>query len=246
MTTHSVKIFKRFLTAFFMIAALAGFNPRLFAKPSLLGTSGLVMIPTAASIPQGSFSMALVRPNISDLNRKPNEQTPLKVFAYGFQYGLTKEIEFAAMQNQIESAGTKTMLSVKYALFPESAKSPGVSIGTIYEPSDSVLYYQDISAKSEARTSLYAVASHTLQFPEEFAKKYTLRGHVGMGNKRIDGLFAGLDVQFSKVVKFSAEYDSSSYNYGLDVFLSPAIVLSGFTQKDRFGFGLSVSVMPKK
>jgi len=149
------------------------------------------------------------------------------------------------MQNQIETFGTKTMLSTKYALFPESAKSPGVSIGAMYEPSDSVLYYKDKNAALDARTSVYVVASHGLQFPEYFSKKYALHGHVGIGSKRIDGLFAGIDIQFSKVVKLSAEYDSNAYNMGLDVALSPAIVLSGFTQKDRFGFGLSVSVFPK-
>lgn len=216
------------------------------AKPTLLGASGLVVIPTASHLGQGSFSISFMRPNLSDIDHKNNEAEPVKVFTYGFQYGVTKDIEIGAVQNQIEKSATKTIVSAKYGLMKESEKSPGVSIGTIYEPAESISTFEDLKKTDGSRTSLYAVASHTLQFPESLAKKYTLRGHVGVGTKRIEGFFAGLDVRYSKAVNLSAEYDSNGYNYGVDVYLSPAIVLSGFTQKDRVGFGLSVNVSPRK
>lgn len=234
------------LLSFFVFGSVFSFSRQACAKPTLLGATGLVIIPTASQIGQGNFSIAFMRPNLSDLNHKNSEAEPVKVFTYGVQYGITKDIEFGAIQSKVGDVAAKTIISAKYALSHENEKSPGISIGTIYEPAETISAFDDLKKTDGSRTSVYAVASHTLQFPESFAKKYTLRGHIGLGTRRIDGFFAGLDVKYSKAVKFSAEYDSSAYNYGVDVFLSPAIVLSGFTQKDRFGFGLSVNVLPKK
>lgn len=235
-----------FFLSFVVFLCVSLFSQNVFAKPTLLGTSGLVVIPTASGIGQGNFSVAFMRPNLSDLNHKKNEQEPVKVFTYGFQYGITKEIEIGAVQDKIENTSSKTIFSAKYDIVQENQKSPAVSIGTIYEPAETINSFEDLTEKSNgSRTSIYAVASQTLQFPENLSKRYTLHGHLGLGTKRIDGFFAGVDMRYTKAVRLSAEYDSSSYNYGMDVFLSPAIVLSGFTQKDRFGFGLTVNVSPR-
>ncbi|MGI6093075.1 MAG: YjbH domain-containing protein [Veillonellaceae bacterium] len=122
-----------------------------------------------------------------------------------------------------------TMLNAKYGLIPETILTPGLAIGI-----------EDATDKKDR--SLYAVASKGL--PLGF------RVHVGTGNGRYDGLFAGIEKQISPLgmitgnsvfpaTSLIAEYDGEDMNYGARISVVPGLKVDAGWRNHETYFGFS-------
>ncbi|CUH94540.1 putative secreted protein [Propionispora sp. 2/2-37] len=119
-------------------------------------------------------------------------------------------------------------LQAKVSLLPEAMLTPAVALGV-----------EDITG--EQQRSWYAVASKSL--PDG------IRLHIGAGNGRFDGLFAGVEKRLKRVsvlpgktfpaAALMAEYDGSSMNVGIRFMVNPAVKIDTGWRDHHTYFGLS-------
>jgi hypothetical protein len=146
-----------------------------------------------------------------------------------FNTNLTKGLEVGVAGFRYDDKDNKTMLNAKYSLIPEKVLIPGLAIGV-----------ED--ATNEKDRSLYAVASKGLPFG--------FRIHVGAGNGRYDGVFAGIEKQLSPLglvtgnnvfpaTSLIAEYDGKDMNYGARISVVPGLKVDAGWRNDETYFGIS-------
>lgn len=123
----------------------------------------------------------------------------------------------------------KNCVNAKWGVVPETILTPGLAVGA-----------EDI-ANTDKRT-LYAVASKSLPFG--------FRLHVGMGNGRYDGAFAGIEKTVNPIgmitgsntfpaTTFMAEYDGHGMNYGARLSIVPGVKLDAGYRQHQTCFGVS-------
>lgn len=146
-----------------------------------------------------------------------------------FNTNLTGRLEIGAAGFRYDNQDNKTMINAKYGLVPETILTPGLAIGV-----------ED--AGDEKDRSLYAVASKGL--PLGF------RVHVGTGNGRYDGLFAGIEKQISPLglitgnsvfpaTSLIAEYDGKEMNYGARISVVPGLKVDAGWRNHEAYYGFS-------
>lgn len=147
-----------------------------------------------------------------------------------FNTNLTKRLEIGAAGFRYDGdQDNMTMINAKYGLVSETILTPGLAIGI-----------ED--AADEKDRSLYAVASKGL--PLGF------RVHVGTGNGRYDGLFAGIEKQISPLglitgnsvfpaTSLIAEYDGKDMNYGARISVVPGLKVDAGWRNHEAYYGFS-------
>lgn len=116
-------------------------------------------------------------------------------------------------------------LNLKYALAGEKILTPGIAVGL-----------EDITDEDD-RTA-YIVASKGLVGG--------VRAHIGLGNGRYDGLFAGIEVGLTngfilpKTV-LVAEHDGSDFNYGLRIGLTEDLKVHVGERNDHTYVGVTLT-----
>lgn len=107
--------------------------------------------------------------------------------------GFANKVEFSWSGVRPEQGGNRNELNVKFGLIGEKVLLPGVVFGV-----------SDLTA--ERQRSYYAVTSKSLPFG--------YRLHIGAGNGRYDGVFAGVEKRFFPGITTIVEYDGRHFNFG--------------------------------
>lgn len=132
-----------------------------------------------------------------------------------FNTNVAPNLELGVAAFRYDGQSNKNYFNAKFALLPETILTPGVAVGV-----------EDIS-NSEQR-SVYAVASKALPFG--------FRIHVGTGDGRFNGVFAGLEKTINPLSVITgrnafpattliAEYDGKTMNYGARLSIVPGLKL---------------------
>jgi hypothetical protein len=174
--------------------------------PSHEGISGLIRIPTADVIPDGSYRVGASFID-SDYTRGAHagrsDMIPTFVnvgllpgLEMGFRLNIFPDVEPLRFPNWHYS--TDRSVFAHYQLWPQHGSLPAVAIGA-----------QDISFRDDAEVvgrAEYIVATQQLG---------ALRLHLGRGTKRLSGLFGGAEYCISPGLAVIGEYDTDWFNYGL-------------------------------
>lgn len=193
------------------------------ASPSFRGYSGLVVVPTADTLNMGEFSFGAMAEDVGDFDASD-------LFV---NYGPADNLEIGF--NSISLSGVddrETIINTKYRFLTESETKPGIAFGLI-----------DLTNEIEATG--YMVASKSLArgvsiFDNDITN---MRGHIGFGGGRLDGLFLGLSAFVGNRVMFSLEWDSKDTNLGFRFTpvrgLRLHAALFDVGGRDDFGLGIS-------
>jgi len=184
----------RRLAVVFSLLVLLGLPAAVAAAPSLLGPTGLVLIPTAETLGMTGFNVGASGIRVDD--------GPDQSALYG-NVGLQPGLEVGFIREKSEGSGAETLLNAKARLFKPPLGRISVAAGMM-----------DITDQTD-RTP-YLVLSHTLG-----AGVLTSVGpvtlpqlHIGVGGGMIDGLFAGVSTTVNQRVGVMAEYDGDHVNLG--------------------------------
>jgi hypothetical protein len=205
------------------LLALLALAPPAWAAPSLLGPTGLLLIPTAETLGATQFNLGL-----SGIRA---DEGPDQSILYG-NVGLLPEFELGFTREKPQNAGAETLLNAKVRLLRPPLGKLSLAAGMM-----------DISNQID-RTP-YLVLSHTLGagLVRGVGPVELLQIHLGVGGGRLDGLFGGVSLTINHRLQVMAEYDSEHVNIGARIPLALKLdatlaALDGF---EELAAGLSFS-----
>lgn len=174
--------------------------------PSHEGISGLIRIPTADVIPDGSYRVGasfIDSEHTRGAHAGRSDMIPTFVnvgllpgLEMGFRLSIFPDVKPIRFPNWHYS--TDRSIFAHYQLWPQHGNLPAVAIGA-----------QDISFRDDAQVvgcAEYIVVTQQLG---------DLRLHLGRGTKRLSGLFGGAEYRLSPSLAAIGEYDTDWFNYGL-------------------------------
>ena len=176
------------------VALLATAISTAGAAPSFRGYTGLVIVPNADSLNKGEFNFGVMTEDTGKFEAND-------VFG---NYGLIDNLEVGSNSHRIPGAGEReTLVNAKYRFMPETEDKAGVAFG-LFDLTD------------EIESTAYVVISKSLVrglsiFDNEITN---LRGHIGFGGGRLDGMFVGLSGFLGNRIMISVEWDSRDTNFG--------------------------------
>ena len=146
-----------------------------------------------------------------------------------FEINLADRLEVGVARIHNDYHGSDTFFNAKYSLLSETLMGPGLAVGV-----------ED--GFNDGQRSLFAVASKGLPFG--------LRLHIGAGNGRFDGTFAGLEKTWNPVggvtgnnvfpaTTLLVEYDGHRMNYGARLALLPGLKMNAGWQDHHFYTGIT-------
>lgn len=146
-----------------------------------------------------------------------------------FNTNLAPNLELGVAAFRYDGQSNKNYLNAKFAVVPETVLTPGLAIGV-----------ENIS--SGDNRSAYVVASKAL--PLGF------RMHVGTGNGRFNGVFAGIEKTINPIsiitgnnafpaTSLIAEYDGKNMNYGARMSIVPGLKLDAGVRNHDGYVGIS-------
>lgn len=205
------------------VLALAVMPAAGWASPSLLGPTGLLLIPTADSLGLSQWNVGGAW-----LTSEAEDATAL----YG-NLGLgIKGLEVGATWLNVEDADGELMLNAKFHLPQPVPVKLSVAAGVI-----------DLTDAVDA--SPYLVLSHMIGGGLILQNGLCTapQVHVGIGGGQLDGLFGGLSAVVAEKVSVMAEYDGSEINLGarLPVAANVELTAAALDGLDDFGVGVSLS-----
>jgi len=184
----------RLLGLFVCVVLLTAATCGVQCAPSFRGYTGLVVIPTADTLNSGEFNFGVMTEDTGQFNAND-------IFT---NYGPTDNLEVGFDSHLgIDQTERETLINAKYKFLPETEDKAGVAFGLI-----------DLT--NEIQSTAYAVASKSLvRRANIFDSDVTsIRGHIGIGGGRLNGLFFGLSAFAGNRVMFSFEWDSMDVNLG--------------------------------
>ncbi len=175
--------------------------------PSHEGTSGLIRIPTADVIPDGSYRVGasfLDAAHARGAHEGQGDMIPTFVnigflpnLELGFRLTVFPDLEPARFPRWDYS--TDRSLFAHYRLWPQHGSLPAVAIGA-----------QDIQVRD-----VHSEAIGRVEYIVAIEQVGNLRMHLGRGTKRLSGLFGGAEYRLSPRLVVIGEHDTDWFNYGL-------------------------------
>jgi len=178
--------------------------------PTLLGTTGLIMTPTADVLPSESvlFGLTLTNKTWSYFDRGDSDN-----YTYFFVVGFLPRVEisvhatYAPKDRLISSGDTQGTndrgASGRLLLLTEGDRRPALAVGI-----------DDVRGTRRFH-SLYAVTSKGVRLPSHFL----IRGSLGFGsdqleaqNHILDGVFGGAEIRYEDMVGIALDYDTEKWN----------------------------------
>lgn len=178
--------------------------------PTLLGTTGLIMTPTADVLPSETilFGLTLTNKTWSYFDRGDSDN-----YTYFFVVGFLPRVEISihatyAPNDRLISTGDRQGTNDRGAsgrllLLPEGDRRPGLAVGI-----------DDVRGTRRFH-SLYAVTSKGFRLSSDFL----VRGSLGYGsdqlkaqNHVLDGGFGGGEVRYRDVAGIALDYDTEKWN----------------------------------
>lgn len=177
------------------LALLAAGSAAAQTAPSFRGYTGLVIVPTADVVAEREYNFGVMTEETDDFEAND-------VFA---NYSPTSDLEIGI--NSFRGVGSRdreAVINAKYRFLPETQDRAAVALGLT-----------DLTG--EVKSTAYVVASMSVaRGVSLFGSRITnIRGHLGVGGGRLDGLFGGLSLFVGNRVMFSAEWDSEDTHLGL-------------------------------
>lgn len=165
-----------------------------YSAPSFRGYTGLVVVPTADVLEEGDWDAGVMTEDIDELDAND-------IF---LNYGAAQSLEVGINSAlPVDFDERETLVNGKYQLMPETESRAAVAFGLI-----------DFTDEVEA-TAYMVVSKSLVRGIRAFDSDITnLRGHIGFGGGRLDGMFVGLSAFIGNRAMFSVEYDSSDVNLG--------------------------------
>jgi Exopolysaccharide biosynthesis protein YbjH len=197
------------------LVGLATVRPAL-AAPNYLGSTGLLMTPSADVL------------QLREWNAHVHGSEDFTT--YGASFGLFENLEVGVTGYDFKhGGGTNALINAKYRLVPESKSVPAIAVGAV-----------DISDEFNVDPSIYLVISKALGMVSPGGTTgLQLRGHVGVGQGIYDTVFGGVDLILTPRLLLMAEYDSSDFNFGARLGLTPEVRADLSVLDGKFGAGLS-------
>ncbi len=237
---HDLRSFRDELTGPYLAAnpgRLAGVRCSMpqqswICGPSHEGISGLIRIPTADVIPDGSYRAGV---SYIDANHMRTPHTgKSEMIPFFINIGLLPHLEiggrltiFPDLTEFDWNYDMDRSLFIHYQLWRQKGSRPAVAIGA-----QDVKFGDDSSMVGRAQ---YAVA--TQQFKN-------WRAHLGVGSDRMSGVFGGVEVRCSPRLALMGEYDTDWFNFGIRTALDKHWRLDlTLTDMDSIGGALSYSAM---
>jgi hypothetical protein len=167
------------------------------------GLSGLIRIPTADVLPDGSWRISasyIDRDHTLGVFAGRTAMVPtfinvgfLPGLEAAFRYTILPDVQ--AFQWHID---TDRSLAAQYQLWPQEGSRPAVAIGA-----------QDISFSSDS--SVLERAEYIVATRQEGR----WRQHVGFGRHRLNGIFSGVEYRCAERLVLMAEHDTHWFSFGL-------------------------------
>ncbi len=190
---------------------------------TLLGYSGLLLVPTADIQQDGELNFGISRiPILYAKNYYGGSYDRTVMFAsMGFLPFLEGTFGFTRPDNMQGGVGDRSM-SARLQLYRQRGWIPSVALGMQDFFAIKKLHLEPTSAQHFA--AAYVVASKAVKFSSPFLQRADF--HLGYGvdwlpanDRHLDGLFAGLSFSPIRQVQLLFEYDSHSFNSGVRFFL---------------------------
>ena len=223
-TPGGLGIFVRFIVSGLAAAAvLTGGWLTAAAEPGLEGVTGILNVPTAEVTKDGEFYIGF---GLNENNvRYPGREQRNYFVGVGFLPRLevvARYIDFPEIQDpSVPGFGTRKdrSVNVKVQLLSEDCAPVSVAAG---------MY--DVGGRAVIERGTYGVISKTIG-PARFT--------LGAGNKRLDGVFGGVEVSPVPELDLMYEYDTYDHNFGLRLNPHPDWHLTLGSVSDGFSWGVS-------
>ncbi len=185
-----------------LLITLAG---AAWAQPSLIGPTGLMRTPTAATLDALQFNVGITN---MWADGGPDES-----YIYA-NVGLTSRLELGATRAELENLQAETFLNVKLRF-----------LGPI--PGKITLAAGAIDITDQVDQSAYVVVTHevgagAISTGEPFAHPQV---HIGAGSGLLDGLFGGFSITYRGKTDLLLEYDGGEFNMGMRHMIFPRFYL---------------------
>lgn len=202
------------------VLVLAAMPVAAWASSSLLGPTGLLLIPTAEALGMSQWNVggSLLTDDAAD------------VTALYANVGLWKGLEIGASWLKPEGADAETFVNAKLALPQPLPLKLSVAVGVM-----------DLT--DQVDSTPYVVFSHTLG-GGLIMRKGALSSpqvHVGLGGGQLDGLFGGVSAKVGDRIDVMAEYDGTNLNLGAKMPLSANLSVTAAALDGLGDFGVGVS-----
>ena len=172
------------------------------AAPSLLGYTGLVLVPSADVLGMSEWNAAAFTTELTDGE---------DFLAVGI--GLPAGLEVGLLRIDPEGGSAETLLHAKYRIQPLLVGGGSLAVGMF-----------DIT--DEIDSNPYVVYSRSLAPDTIIGTRRLLdpKVHVGLGSGgALDGLFAGVSAVAVERITLMAEYDSDDINLGARLLIAPKL-----------------------
>ena len=176
------------------------------ASSSLLGPTGLLLIPTADAL-------AATQWNVGGSSFSADEEDVTAVYA---NMGLWKGLEVGASWFNGDDADSELLLNAKVRLPQPVPVKLSLAAGVM-----------DITDAIDATP--YLVASHMIGGGLVMRQGFCTapQVHLGVGGGMLDGLFGGVSAVVAEKISVMAEYDGSDVNLGAKLPLAANVELTG-------------------
>ena len=261
------------VTLLLLILISAGYSTELWAQVNLSGKAGLIYIPSAEVIDDGTFSAGY---NYNPINYavKFNKQSSESIYFVNlvvlprFEVNLSllrlNEVvpDSAGKPNKGEGIGDR-QLDLKYVLLLEKVKRPSVAVilSAPFGVDNALVTYAVVATKHISITKLinagitvgigspYYIGRSTNA--NDILSDFTIRDKRDLPYRYLSGPFGGVNLNVAKKGGLMIEWDSQHLNVGAYVTLFRHWTLqAGLLNGDQFTFGTSYSVnvlrLPKR
>jgi hypothetical protein len=199
------------------------------AAPSVLGGSGLILIPDDVVLAPGGVNLAYH--GITDFGPGGDMGS-----FFSANFGILPKLEVGA--TVISDGGSDVLINAKFRVMSEAAQRPAISIGVV-----------DAASQLTNDPSFYIVLSKSLtQTAEDMRGESSkpIRGHLGFGTGVFRTIFAGLDFTLAPKLSLMVEGISDSdfgggqINAGIRYAVTNNVRLdAGTIDFNDFTFGIS-------
>ncbi len=213
---------RRMLLGIAILVLCVGATAASGAEPSLLGPTGLIIIPTAETLGLLQWDAG-----VANVFAGSGPDTSV-IFA---NIGLLPRLEIGASRLGPENADAETVFNAK--------------LRVVGLPGKVTLAVGAFDLTDQIDQSPYVVLSHDLGAgiisPHGQFTKPQL--HIGFGSGQFDGLFAGVDVTVGGKADAMAEYDGNEFNLGVRWPVVPkvAVTAAALDTFDDLALGISLN-----
>ena len=185
---------------------------------SMVGTTGLVCIPTAQVIPNGKMTLGMAYTDAKYSRHSPEHKQIAYFATFGYLPFLEIGLRLTQFPDFIEpkayGSAKDRMVSAKLRVIKESYLIPSLVLGVHDLYGNAVKFNAQylVMSKSTDLPILGPMGIH-VGYSSNIIKYNKVRNY----NYSMEGAFAGIEKVFCKYLTAMLEYDTQKYNFGLKI-----------------------------